>query len=324
MPNERTDRAPGPRTSRLFSYLDGEMDAGERAGFEAEIAGDSALAAEVASWRGLLAALDDAAAFAPSPDFRVRVLASLNAPRAWWARLLDRLHGARAAHPPNVFAALLDEGLATRGARALTDFAARDPEAAAALAGWRRFYRQLDALPAFAPSEGFADRVMARVRIPGRSPAVRPAAVRSATGIPVPPAAARRWALARGWIGGRWPSPRDRFAATAGLAVGPFAALFVTLRMLSDNPLITTSNVTTFVQTRAGAAVSRLATSVFESPTAGQITGWIGGVLDDWTPGGPALAAVLAVFAALTLASARILYTNVIKVPQSENRHVPA
>ena len=321
MPNERTDRAPDPRTSRLFSYLDGEMNAGERAVFEAEIASDGALAAEVASWRGLLATLDEVAAFAPSPDFRVRVLASLNAPRAWWARLLDRLRGTPAAHPPNVFAALLDEGLATRQARALTDFVARDPEAAAALAGWRRFYRKLDALPAFAPSEGFADRVMARVRMPQGSRAVRPAAVRSGTGLPVPPGAARQWALARGWIGKLWPSPRDRFAATSGLAVGPFAAFVVTLRMLSDNPLLTTSNVTSFVQTRAGAAVSRLSDTVFQSVTARPATGWIGGVLDGWTPGG--LAAGLAVFAALSLASAWILYRNVLKVPRSENRHVP-
>ena len=323
MPGERNTRAPDPGTSRVFSYLDGELSARERAAFEAEIATDGALAAEVASWRVLLATLDEVATFAPSPDFRVRVLASLHARRSWWARLRDRLRVASSTRVPNVFTALLDEGLASRQARALAAMVARDPEAAAALADWRSLYRELETLTGFAPPDGFADRVMARVRVPERRRATGPSVVRSGAGLPVLPGADRPWALARNWIGQRWPSPRDRFAATSGQAAGPVAAFVVTLHMLSDHPLLTASNVTSFVETRAVAAMSRLADTLFGNPSAHPAVERIGGVLDGWALGVHTLTAGLVVFGVLTLASAWILYRNVIKISRSENRHVP-
>ena len=322
MRSERDTRALDPGTSRLFSYLDGELSAREQAAFEAEIATDRSLAAEVASWRALLATLDEVATFAPSPDFRVRVLASLYARRSWWARLRDRWRVGSDARMPNVFTALLDEGLTARQATALTAMVARDPEAAAAMDGWRRLYRELETLPGFTPAEGFADRVMARVRVPERGRATRPAVVRSGAGLPVLPGASRHWALARDWIGRRWPSPRDRFAATSGLAVGPAAAFLVTLHMLSGNPLLTASNVSNFVETRAGAAMSRLADTLFGDPSAHLAMGRLGGIVDGWALSLPTLTAGLVVFGLLTLASAWILYRNVIKVPRTENRNV--
>jgi len=322
MPSERDTGAPDPGTMRVFSYLDGELPARERAAFEEEIASDRALAAEVAAWRVLLGALDEVAAFAPSPDFRVRVLASLNARRSRWERLRDRLRGESSAHAPNVFAALLDEGLTVRRARALAAFVARDPEAAAALASWRRLHRELDTLPAFAPSEGFANRAMARVRVPEPRRAIRPGVASSGAGLAGPPPTARHWALARSWIGHRWPSPRDRLAATSGLAAGPVAALFVTLHMLSGNPLLTPANVASFLETRIGATVSRLADALWGSPSAHPAAGFVAGILDGPAPGGLALVAGLAAFGALTLVSAWILYANVIKASPSENRHV--
>ena len=323
MPSERKTRALDPGTRRVFSYLDGELPARERDAFEAEIASDRVLAADVAAWRVLLATLDEVAPFTPSPDFRVRVLASLNARQSWWAWLGDRLRGGSPARVPNVFGALMDEGLTTRQARALTAFVARDPEAAAALARWRSLYRELEILPGFAPSEGFADRVMARVRVRGRQRVMRPGVVRSGAGLPGLPVATRHWALARNWIGERWPSPRDRLAAMSGLAVGPVAALLVTLHMLSGNPLLTTSNVASFLRTRAGATMSRLADTLFGSPSAHPAMGRIAGILDGSALSGLTLAAGLVVFGVLTLTSAWILYTNVIKVSRSENRRVP-
>jgi len=322
MPSERRTRAPDTRTRRVFSYLDGELPAHERAAFEAEIASDRALAAEVASWRVLLGTLDEVATFAPSPDFRVRVLASLNARRSFRARLLDRLRGGSSAHVANVFAALLDEGLDARQARALSAFMAGDSEAASALAGWRHLFRELETLPAFAPSEGFADRVMARVRVPERERATAAGVVRAGAGLPALPVGARQWALVRNWIGQRWPSPRDRFAATSGLAVGPVAAFLVTLHMLSGNPLLTPSNVASFLETRAGATVSRLADTAFGSPAAHPAIARTLAVFDGSALGGSTLAAGFVVFGLLTLVSAWILYTNVIKVSRTENRHV--
>ncbi len=323
MRTHRKDPAPGARAKRIFSYLDDEMSDGERAAFEGRLGTDPLLAAEVESHRVLLAALDEMAVFSPSPDFRMRVLASLAVRESWWVRIGHRVRSA-ASPAPNLFTALLDEGLAPRQARALMAFVERDRAAAATLENWRRLFRALESLPALDPSEGFADRVMARVGTLERQRSSRPAVVRVGAGIALPPFAARHLARAREWTGRRWPTPHERFAVTSGMAVGPVAAFLVTLHMLSGNPLLTASNVASFVQARTGATLARLSDAVFAGPPANSAMGRIAGILDGWVPSGPATSAGLAVFGVLTLASAWVLYRNVIKVSRSEIHNVPA
>ena len=325
MRTDRKNQAPDRRTERMLSYLDGRMSAEERGAYETELAADPAQAREVDSHRALLATLDEMAAYAPSSDFRVRVLAFLNTPESWWVRVRRKLVG---TPPPmsNVFAALLDQGLTARQARALAAFVARDPEAAAALAGWERLFGELGTLPGFEPSEGFADRVMARVSIREQQQVARPEVARAGgrrlAGIVGLPVAARYRELATSWIDARWPTPRDRFAATSGMAVGPVAVFFVTLHMLSGNPLLTTSNVASFLRTRIGGAASQLADAVSGNANANYAMGRVSGLLDTWTLSGPTLAAGLILFGALTLLSAWILYRNVVKLSRSENRYV--
>lgn len=325
MRNDRKNPAPDRRTERMLSYLDGRLSTGERDAYEAKLAADPAQAREVESHRALVATLDEMATYVPSSDFRVRVLAFLNTPESWWTRLRRRLVG---TPPPmsNVFAAFLDEGLAPRQARALAAFVARDPEAAAALAGWERLFGELGTLPGFDPSEGFADRVMARVGVRRQHQVARPEVARAGgrrlADIVGLPAAGRYWEVATAWIDARWPTPRDRFAVTSGMAVGPVAVFFVTLHMLSGNPLLTTSNVASFLRTRVGGAASQLADAVSGNSTANYALGRVSGLLDTWTLSGPTLAAGLILFGALTLLSAWILYRNVVKLSRSENRYV--
>ena len=151
MRSHRKDPAPGARTRRIFSYLDDEMSARERAAFEARLGVDRVLAAELEAHRILHAALDEMAVFSPSPDCRIRVLASLAVRNSWWVRLRERLRSA-VSPAPNLFTELLDEGLAPRQARALMAFVARDPDAAATLKNWRHLFRALESLPGLAPS----------------------------------------------------------------------------------------------------------------------------------------------------------------------------
>lgn len=324
----RTDRktaAPDPRMERMLSYLDGTLSAIERDAYEAELAADPARAREVEGHRTLVATLDEMAAYVPSSDFRVRVLAHLNTPEPWWARLRRRILGVPESMS-NVFTAFLDEGLTARQSRALTAFVAGDPEAASALAGWKQLFAQLESLPGLAPSEGFADRVMVRLRVLEQQRAARPEAARAgshrARALPTLPSPSRYWELVTAWVDARWPTPRDRFAVTSGMAVGPVAVFLVTLHMLSGNPLLTTSNVTSFLRTRAGGAVSQLTDAVYGNPDASFAIGRVSGFLDTWTVDGPTFAAGLILFGVLTFLSAWILYRNVVKVSRSENRHV--
>lgn len=325
----RTDRktaAPDPHAERMLSYLDGGLSAAERNAFEAELAADPGRAREVEDHRALAAALDEMAAYAPSGDFRARVLAYLNTPDPWWVRLRRRFRGAPEPMS-NVFTAFLDEGLTARRSREFTAFAARDPEAAAALAGWKRIFAQLESLPGLAPSEGFADRVMVRLRLPEQEQAARPKVARAGgrwgpRALPPLRSPSRYRELATAWVDARWPTPRDRFAVTSGMAVGPVAVFLVTLHMLSGNPLLTTSSVASFLRTRAGGAVSRLTDAVSGNPAADFAIGRVSGLQDAWTVNGPTFAAGLTLFGVLTFLSAWILYRNVVKVPPTENRHV--
>ena len=165
---------------------------------------------------------------------------------------------------------------------------------------------------------------MARVGALERQRSSRGAVVRAGAGLAPPTPATRHLALARDWIGRRWPTPRERFALTSGMAVGPVAAFLVTLHMLSDYPLLTASNVASFMQARAGATLARLSDAIFAGPPANPALGRIGGILEGWVPSGSAMSAGLAVFGVLTLTSAWVLYRNVIKVSRSQNRNAPA
>lgn len=297
----KIDRKAGaldPETRRIFSYLEGELRSSEVVEFEREIAGNPELKAEVRGFRSVLAALDQLALFAPSPDFRVRVLLALYAGRSWRARARAWLGGGSFAIVPNALTSLLDEGLPARRARALSAFVARDPEAAGALAAWKRLHDELDRLPAYAPTAGFRDRVMARVDA-------------------VPAASVRQRGFAQR-IKRAWARPADRLAAASGIAFGPTTAVLATAYMLfSNNPLVTASNVASFLWTKTADALSGLINGGF-----GNALGSVFGLLDGVGPPGPAIAFSVLLFACLTLVSAWVLYRN-IKVPVSERRYVP-
>lgn len=298
-PAERLD----PGTRMLFSYLDDELNPGERAAFEARMKADGELAAEVRAFRSLLAALDRLGAFSPSADFKLRVLASWRA-RASFGALLRRLF-LGTAHPAalNVFTELIEEGLSARQARALAAFVARDREAAAALARWKRLHDRLDRLPAFEPQPGFQDRVMARL-------AARPAPVRAAR-------RGTQWALRL------WPERRQRLAAVLGVAFAPtaLAAGFAyTLWSIFSNPLVTPTDALRFLWNKGASAVSGSAEALFG--------GWAGelGSVGGWELGGavvPLAALGLLVLSGLALVSARILYKNVVGNPGMDRGHAP-
>jgi anti-sigma factor RsiW len=84
----------------LNAYLDGELDSLEASRFEARLASEPALAAEIEAYRLLRAALrSDLAEDAPSPDLRRRITSSLDlrTPRrtpAWGALAASFLSGA--------------------------------------------------------------------------------------------------------------------------------------------------------------------------------------------------------------------------------------
>lgn len=313
MMQKRTRRAtPGragahrldPDVRRLFAYLDGELAPTERAAFEAALVSDPRFAGEVRVFRTLLAALGRLAAFSPSADFKVRVLAALGARRPAWMRAWQWIAGT--GHPAvrNVFGELLEDGLPPRQARALAAFVARDREAATALASWRRLHGRLDRLPVLAPGDGFEERVMARI-------GTAPAPVRART------AAARRLLLL-------WPERGQRLAAALGMAFAPtaLAASFAyVLAGIFRNPLVTPERAAAFLWDKGASAVSALSDAL--------LGGWAPGTATAMGPGGVPGAFLLALFAGLivlggmSLVSGRILYRIFVNQTGMDRRHVP-
>lgn len=299
----RSAKRLDPGTRQLFSYLDGELDPGGRTAFEARMKADGKLAAEVRAFRSLLTALDRLAAFSPSADFKVRVLALLRARRSFRARLRWLFMGAHHPAVPNVFTELIEEGLSPRQARALVAFVSRDREAATALAGWKRLHGRLDRLPAFEPQPGFGDRVMAHVT-------VRPVRARAASRAPQ-------------WATRLWPERRQRLAAVLGVAFAPtmLAAGFAyTLISIFSNPLVTPVDALRFAWNKGAGAVSGAANTIFGgwAGEIGDAGGWglIGAIV-------PVAALGLLVMSGLALISARILYKNVVNNPGLDRDHAP-
>ena len=307
MRKHRQMTEPDDRVLRLFAYLDGELDREARKALEAELAGSSALSGELARCRALYAALDGLQGFAPSPDFKARVMAAISAPAPLWIRARDWLFGAPGAtgFGPNPFAATHESGLTARQARALAAFVASDPEAGVAAREWRSLMDRLDSVPHLAPSQGFGDRVMARL-----------AAETVAQAEPSRVTLAQR-------LNRLWPRRRERLAAISGVAFGPTAVVAATAYMILSNPLVTPSNLLSFLWAKGSTVVVSLAETLFGGALESGAVGGVYAFLTGIPLSGATLALGLAAFGGLTALSGWILYRNVIKVT-SMDRHYAA
>ena len=78
MADTHVSREVDARAASVFSYLDGDLDADERAAFEEKVALDGALAAEVRSYRAVFRSVEGVVELAPRAGFRDRVMDSLD------------------------------------------------------------------------------------------------------------------------------------------------------------------------------------------------------------------------------------------------------
>lgn len=308
---------------RAFAYLDGELGAEERSAFEAEARRNPDLAAELAAARAFFRALGTLGELSPSPDFAVRTMARLRLPASPWARFWSWMSGSDSVVVRNPLAALAAGELSRRQAAWVAAYVASEPEAAASLAAWRRLHRRLERLPALEPAAGFPLRVMARVpsaRVRALEAGARAGARRSRS----------RAAAVAGWAAKMLPRRQERLAAVSGVAFGPFAVVAAVAWAVFSNPLVTFSDVAAFATAKitavsgaAGAFVADLAVSTARSWSPELWNSGSQGLLEGATASAPAVAGGLAAFAALSLASAWVLYKNV-KVSGTEGFHAPA
>ncbi len=290
----------------LFSYLDGELAAEARGTFEQRLRAEPALASSLKDWKGLFDAVHTLEDFAPSPDFKVRVMAVLSSEPSLWQRGRDWLLGWGLSNRPatNPFVAAHEGQLSPRQSRALAAYVAQQPEARAAARSWAALLGQLDAVPRMAPGAGFSERVMAQLQVRGVE--------------------LRQPSFVDRLVTRLWPGRRERLAAISGVAVGPTAVVGATAYMILSNPLVTPGNLLAFLWAKGSDIAGSLGEAVVGSAFESGAVGMAWSLFEGFALSGPLLAAGLVAFGGLTALSSWILYRNVIKVTSMEAPYVTA
>ena len=165
---------------------------------------------------------------------------------------------------------------------------------------WRSLFHALAHLPRLAPSRGFAERVMARVRIAQPWHARATAAVTRLL-----PRSTRGWALAAA------------FLALPVLAGGTLMA------WLLSKSYVTSHGLWVFTTDRIAAGIQALVTGVLTFLMQTDVAAWLArsfGTLFD-AGGARGIGALAAVGAVLTLISAYVLYTNLFRTRDRDSTY---
>jgi hypothetical protein len=170
---------------------------------------------------------------------------------------------------------------------------------------WRHIFHSLAALPAYAPAAGFADRVMAGVRIP------------------------HPWHVqVRAWAGAALPrlvpSTPSGWAAVAALLIIPALVGAIFLVWLLSHPQLTAEGLLAFTADRSAAAVGAAFSGALHwlmtTDLVARLLG-IGAEIVDLR-GVAGVGALMASMGAAVALSLWILYTNLVRTPTREATYV--
>lgn len=274
----------------------------------------------------LFAALAALPRLEPTPGFAARVMARVPAPAASavtlpalsGAPLAARVRGAvralvgglrRAPHlAPELLGAWVDGELApAAGARVERHLVACE-RCAGEVQALRAVGTRLGSLPRFAPSDGFAERVMARVQVPA------PSAVAEES-----PAGSR----VLGWAARLAPRSRRAWAVLAGASVTPAVTFALVLYAVFSHPEVTPGALVSFLLWKADEVVGRLAGSL-SGALGGAGDGAVGGLVQVLSGAPWVAAALLVLYVAACALALRLLYRHIIAPNLTGSRYVRA
>jgi anti-sigma factor RsiW len=304
-----------PSAEVVQALLEGELSASERAPVEEHLAACARCAAEVDGWRVLFEGLRDLPTLAPGEGFTERVLAGIEvaAPLPLAARVRTRLVALvsrRDGHPEDGRLQDLTEGLLpARQAARIRSHLDACPACASRAEAWRAVMDRLGGLERLEPSEGFAARVMARVRVPTPAPAVQR----------VP-----EWRRALAWAGKLVPQSRKAWAALSGVAVTPAATLGLLLWTVFTHPALTPGALVSFAWWKASDLASlawgAIASRAMESAQVFGVFSFFQSLALSPT----SLVAAFVAFSAGTLLAVWVLYRNLVNALPADARHAHA
>lgn len=306
--------------NRIQEYLEHGLSTAALTRVETHLAACGRCRSEVAGWQAMFVQLEGLDALEPSVGFAEGVLARMETrtPLGLLARF--RRGAAREHLSPERVQELLESHLGTRDTRRAEVHVAACDSCRTSLQGWQTLFSELESLAELAPSEGFGERVMARVRV--RAPVTAPA--------PVPSVRIRRWlggfvpqdvtgALAA-FVGRLVPRSRRARAFLVSVAATPTIAVAVVAAFLFSHPLLTPGYLASYLWWQASAAMSGLVGRV----VSGGIATWQGllgnGLLDALAGSAVGLLITGVVFTAIMGLSLLVLYRNLF-APSVNERH---
>lgn len=281
----------------LQALLEGELPVGERARAEEHLGACVRCAAELDGWRSLFERLGELPELTPPADFAERVMDEFVTaePLPLAARIRARLGFAAPSTHPSAerLQDFIERLLPARQAARVRTHLDACPACAAEAASWRTTFTYLQELERFAPSESFATRVMAGVRVSAPAPARVP-----------------EWTRALRWVRGLVPQTRQAWAAVSGVALTPAVTVGLVLWTVFSHPTLTGAALASFVWWKASAlatmAWQALSTRALQSASLFEVYSLFGSLAS--SPA--ALAAVFLALSAGTVVAAWVLYRN--------------
>jgi anti-sigma factor RsiW len=182
---------------------------------------------------------------------------------------------------------------------------------------WRALFAALSDLPQLEPAAGFADRVMAGVRV---APLARrqPGAQRSWTWL------YRQAAAVAGSAGRLLPQTTRGWAVAAGALAVPVAVSAVLVAWLASTAYLTPQAAWAFVTTQAAealrAAAAAAVTTMLQTDVAAWLVAAIGNVIEN--AGAAGIGALFATASGATMLSVWVLYRYLFRTPARETHHV--
>ena len=308
----------------LQAYLEGELAEERIEQVEAHLTTCSRCASELDAWRLVFSQLEEIPGLEPSESFADRVMAEVSTRPSLARRLVDglrtalgrRIRNAEEHLGPDRLQELLDGALGTGDRRRAHAHMTACSRCRSEFQEWQTVFASLGSLPRLEPSEGFARRVMVAYQ------ASTEAASAPAPATPGVLDRALQWAGAMtSRAGGMLPSTPRGWAGLGAVASLPALGILALVGAVTAHPLLTLGSLATFLSWRAADA--------FQAAVA-----WASGWLADsavasaiWEAAGAlaaspsiAVAGLMALWA-LTLASAWVLYRNVIAPSPATGRH---
>lgn len=305
---------------RMQALLDGTLPPGEAATVRGHVASCARCRAELEAWDVLFRGLDGLAEMSPAPGFADRVMEALPVSEPERLSLLARVRRWLGREPrssapdrhlaPGALQDFLEGLLAAPAASSVERHLERCRFCREEAEAWRGVMVGLDTLPTFAPSPGFAERIMAHVRVHNAVALVRPTARERVLGL----------------LRGVSPRTRKRVAALAGAMVTPAVTVALVVYTVFSHPLVTVGTLSSFLWLKVQEAAGGAAAAVLGSGTGGglleSVATFRAWSVVEFLSGAPAAAAaVLGMTGGLTLVALWVLYRNLIATEPVDGHH---